>query len=106
MAPKRKEQMKRNQLFTNPILLIPFLMAASATGSEGTFRLNKVDDLSESNNLYLKHPGVVQRLKTTLEKIKANENYKPTKLEQPEEELTIEQLNELFAASTSTDQSR
>ena len=30
-------------LITNPILLIPFLMAASATGSEGTLRLDKVE---------------------------------------------------------------
>jgi hypothetical protein len=31
-----------------------------------------------------------------LEKIKADENYNPTKLEQPKEKLAIEQLNGLF----------
>jgi len=40
-------------------------------------------DLGEANNLYLKHPEVVHRLKATLEKIKADENYKPTELERP-----------------------
>ena len=67
---------------------------------------NMEEDLGEANNLYLKHPEVVHRMKTTLEKIKANENYRPTELEQPEEELTIGQLNGLFAASKSTDRSR
>ena len=57
---------------------------------------NMEEDLGEANNLYLKHPRIVHRLKTTLEKIKADENYRPTELENPEEELTVEQLNALF----------
>ena len=56
---------------------------------------NMQDDPGEANNLYLKHPTIAHRLKATLEKIKANENYHPTELEQPET-LTIEQLNTLF----------
>jgi len=35
--------MKRNQLFRNPILLIPLLVAGYATGSEGTLRLDEVE---------------------------------------------------------------
>ena len=54
------------------------------------------EDLGEAENLYLKHPEIVHRLKTTLERIKADENYKPTELEQPEDLLSFEQLNALF----------
>jgi arylsulfatase A len=57
---------------------------------------NLEEDLGEANNLYLKHPGIVHRLKAGLEKIKADEKYNPTALEQPDETLTIEQLNALF----------
>ena len=53
-------------------------------------------DLGEANNLYRKHPEIVHRLKATLEKIKADETYHPTELEQPSEKLTIEQVNALF----------
>lgn len=35
--------MKRRRLFTNPLLLIPFLIAASATGSEDALRLDEVE---------------------------------------------------------------
>mgnify|MGYP003796125739 FL=1 len=44
----------------------------------------------------MKHPEIVHRLKVGLEKIKADENYNPTALEQPEETLTIEELNALL----------
>jgi len=44
----------------------------------------------------VQHPEIVHRLKLTLEKIKADENYSPTALEQPEESLSLEQLNMLF----------
>ncbi len=57
---------------------------------------NLEEDLGEANNLYLKHPDIVHRLKVGLEKIKADENYNPTTLKQPKEKLTIEQLNALF----------
>jgi arylsulfatase A len=57
---------------------------------------NLDEDLAETNNLYLKHPEIVHRLMAGLEKIKADENYNPTKLQQPKEKLTIEQLNALF----------
>ena len=58
---------------------------------------NLEEDLGEANNLYLKHPEIVHRLKVGLEKIKANENHNLTALEQPKEKLTIEQLNALFS---------
>ncbi|MEO2016352.1 MAG: arylsulfatase [Fuerstiella sp.] len=58
---------------------------------------NLEEDLGEANNLYLKHPEIVHRLKVGLERIKADENYNPTALEQPKDALTIEQLNALFA---------
>jgi len=57
---------------------------------------NLEEDLGESNNLYAQHPEIVHRLKLRLEKIKADENYNPTALEQPEESLSLEQLNALF----------
>ncbi|MCP4855780.1 MAG: arylsulfatase [Fuerstiella sp.] len=57
---------------------------------------NLDEDLGEANNLYTQHPGIVHRLKVGLEKIKADENYNPTALEQPKEKLSIEQLNALF----------
>ncbi len=57
---------------------------------------NLEEDLGETNNLYMQHPEIVHRLKVGLEKIKADENYNPTALEQPDETLTIEQLNALF----------
>jgi len=60
---------------------------------------NLEEDLGERNNLYLKHPEIVYRLKVGLEKIKADENYHPTDLEQPKASLTIEQLNALFTGS-------
>ena len=61
------------------------------------------EDPGEANNLYAQHPEIVFRLKATLEWIKADENYNPTELEQPKAELTIEQLDELFAVSKPTD---
>ncbi|MDG2127715.1 MAG: arylsulfatase [Fuerstiella sp.] len=57
---------------------------------------NMEEDLGEANNLYLKHPEIVHRLKATLEKVKADESYNPIELEQPKGKLTIEQLNALF----------
>jgi len=57
---------------------------------------NLEEDLAETNNLYLKHPKIVHRLMSGLEKIKADENYNPTELQQPKEKLTIKQLNALF----------
>ena len=60
---------------------------------------NMEEDLGEANNLYFKHPEIVHRLKATLEKIKANEDYNPTELENPKEELTVEQINALFSES-------
>lgn len=56
---------------------------------------NVEDDLGEANNLYFTHPDIVHRLKATLERIKADENYSPTELEQPNT-LSVEQLNALF----------
>ena len=53
-------------------------------------------DLGEADNLYRKHPDIVHRLKVGLEKIKADENYNPTVLEQPRKTLTLEQLDALF----------
>ncbi|MEK6238567.1 MAG: sulfatase-like hydrolase/transferase, partial [Planctomycetales bacterium] len=60
---------------------------------------NLEDDLGEHTNLYKQHPRIVHRLKVGLEKIKADENYNPTALEQPKEKLSIEQLNALFPKS-------
>jgi len=57
---------------------------------------NLEEDLGETNNLYTQHPKIVHRLMVGLDRIKADENYNPTKLEQPKETLTIEQLNVLF----------
>jgi arylsulfatase A-like enzyme len=57
---------------------------------------NLEEDLGEANNLYLQHPEIVHRLKLELEKIKADEDYNPTALEQSKEKLNIEQLNALF----------
>ena len=57
---------------------------------------NLKEDLGETNNLYTQHPEVVYRLKAGLEKIRADENYNPSALKQPDETLTIEQLNALF----------
>ena len=57
---------------------------------------NLEEDLGETTNLYRQHPEIVHRLKVGLEKIKADENYNPTALEQPGETLTIEQLDALF----------
>lgn len=57
---------------------------------------NLEEDLGETNNLYLKHPEIVQRLKADLEKIKADEHCNRTERQQPKERLTIEQLNALF----------
>ena len=51
---------------------------------EASAQLYNVDaDLGEANNLYMKHPEIVHRLKAGLEKIKTDENYNPTALEQP-----------------------
>jgi len=58
---------------------------------------NLDEDLGERNNLYHEHPEIVHRLKVGLEKIRADEHYNPTKLEQPKEMLTIEELNALFS---------
>ncbi|MFT5490054.1 MAG: hypothetical protein ACI8V5_000396 [Limisphaerales bacterium] len=52
---------------------------------------NLEEDLGEANNLYNQHPEIVHHLKAGLEKIKAEENYNPTALEQPKEKLTIKQ---------------
>jgi len=52
---------------------------------------NLEEDLGERNNLYLKHPEIVHRLKVGLEKIKADENYNPTALEQPKQSATDRQ---------------
>lgn len=57
---------------------------------------NVEENIAETNNLYTQHPEIVHRLMAGLEKIKADENYNPTRLEQPKEKLTIEQLNALF----------
>ena len=57
---------------------------------------NLEEDLGEANNLYTQHPEIVHRLKVGLDKIKADENYNPTELEQPKERLSVEQLNALF----------
>ncbi len=54
------------------------------------------EDLGETKNVYTQHPEIVHRLKAGLEKIKADENYNPTALKQPDETLTIEELNALF----------
>ena len=53
-------------------------------------------DLGETRNLYAEHPEIVHSLITTLQKIKADENYNPTEPEQPEETLSIDELNALF----------
>ncbi len=57
---------------------------------------NLEEDLGETKNGYTQHPEIVHRLKAGLEKIKADENYNPTALKQPNETLTIEELNALF----------
>ena len=55
---------------------------------------NMKQDLGEKNNLYLRHPEIVRRLKATLEKIKSDENYRPGDLQQIERMRTIEPLSE------------
>ena len=60
---------------------------------------NLDEDLGEHDNLYRKHPEIVHRMKVGLEKIKADENYNPTTLEQPKEKITLDQLDVLFARS-------
>ena len=61
---------------------------------------NLDEDPGEANNLYRQHPGIVHRLKTGLEKIRADENYNPTHLEKPKETLSIGELDTLFATSS------
>lgn len=53
-------------------------------------------DPAEKHNLYAKHPEIVHQLMLTLQKIQAEEGYKPDRPEQPKEQLTIDQLNALF----------
>ena len=56
----------------------------------------RVADPGEKNNLYTKHPEIVHALWLTLQKIKAEEGYKPVKLEQPGKALTMDELDALF----------
>ena len=56
-----------------------------------------VADPGEKNNLYTKHPEIVHALWVTLQKIQAEEGYKPVKLEQIDAPLTRKQLDKLFS---------
>jgi arylsulfatase A-like enzyme len=60
---------------------------------------NLDEDPGEANNLYRQRPEIVQRMKVGLGKIRADEHYNPTTLEQPKEKLNIEELNGLFGKS-------
>jgi len=54
---------------------------------------NLEEDLGETNNLYTQHPEVVHRLKAGLERIKADESYSPTALDQPKALPSIKNLD-------------
>ena len=53
-------------------------------------------DPGETKNLYNQNPEIVHALWLTLQRIKAEEGYKPVKLVQPDKPLKMDELNVLF----------
>ena len=74
---------------------VPSLARSCQYGS--VFQSKDSEDLRETRNLYLQHPEIVYRLKTTLEKIKNDEHYRPTELAPSPKKLSVAHVNALFA---------
>ena len=53
---------------------------------------------ADTHELYVKYPEIVDRLMLKLKKTQAEEGHRPERLEQPNEQLTIDQLSALSLA--------